>query len=187
MKKSKVTKLVYVTTPSETEAVDIGRTLVESHLVACANIINGMKSIYRWGGKIEEGIETPEFPDKGISITLSVFSGRPNPQWWITEKPELEKLITVIKSMKTVKDSLFNYNEWNRLGYASFWIDSREIEEIPKSIHIWRDMAYILWNEKETPSYAKGATELYDMLVKQAEEKGYKEYFLNYHEQNKNK
>ena len=48
-------------------------------------------------------------------------------------------------------------------------------------------MAYILWNEKETPSYAKGATELYNMLVKQAEEKGYKEYFLNYHEQNKNK
>lgn len=58
MNNTKATKLVYVTTPSETEAVDIGRALVEQHLVACANIINGMKSIYRWGGKIEEGIET---------------------------------------------------------------------------------------------------------------------------------
>lgn len=136
--------------------------------------------------KIERNTKNEE-PVKGISIMFPIYSGRPNPQWWITEGPELERLLAVIKSMKTVKDSIFNYNEWNKPGYASFWIDSREIEGIPKSIHIWRDMAYILWNEKDTPSYAKGVTKLYDILVKQAEEKGYKEYFLNYHEQNKNK
>ncbi len=135
--------------------------------------------------KIESNI-MKEDPIKGISILLPVYSGRPNPQWWITEGPELEKLQKVIRLMKTIEDSIFDYDEWNRPGYASFWIDSREIENIPKSIHIWRDMAYIFLNEKDTPSYAKGVTKLYDMLVKQAEERGYKEYFLNYHEQNNN-
>ena len=128
-----------------------------------------------------------EEPVRGISITLPVYSGLPNPQWWITEGDEFEKITFLIKSMKTVNDSLFNYNEWNKPGYASFWIVSREIEDLPKSVHIWRDMAYIPQRDEMIPLYAKGVTELYDMLVKQAEKKGYKEYFLNYHEQNKNK
>lgn len=124
-----------------------------------------------------------EKPIRGISIMLPVYSGRPNPQWWISEGSEFEKLINLIKSMKTVKGSLFNYDEWNRPGYASFWIVSREIEDLPKSVHIWRDMAYVPQNDEKIPLYVKGVTELYDMLVKQAEERGYRKFFLNYHKQ----
>lgn len=46
-------RLIYVTCSSKEEAESIGRTLVEERLVACVNIIDSSKSIYRWKGKIE--------------------------------------------------------------------------------------------------------------------------------------
>jgi len=45
---------VYVTVPSLPEAHEIASAVVESRLAACANIIPGMKSVYRWKGRIEE-------------------------------------------------------------------------------------------------------------------------------------
>ncbi|MBI4411376.1 MAG: divalent-cation tolerance protein CutA [Deltaproteobacteria bacterium] len=50
--------VVYITCSNRTEADKIGRTLVEERLAACVNIIDGMNSIYRWEGKIEEAKET---------------------------------------------------------------------------------------------------------------------------------
>ena len=49
--------LVYVTTENIARARHIGRILVEDRLAACANIIDQVKSIYWWNGKIEEGEE----------------------------------------------------------------------------------------------------------------------------------
>ena len=50
-------RLVYITTKDREEAHKIGRSLVEDKLAACVNIIDGMESIYRWEGKIEEAKE----------------------------------------------------------------------------------------------------------------------------------
>ena len=50
--------LIYITTENKTEAERIGRTLVEEHLAACVNIIDGMTSIYRWEGKLMQDTET---------------------------------------------------------------------------------------------------------------------------------
>jgi periplasmic divalent cation tolerance protein len=50
--------LVYITTNDKTQAKTIGRTLVEERLAACANIIDGMESIYWWEGKICEDNES---------------------------------------------------------------------------------------------------------------------------------
>ncbi|MFC1584154.1 divalent-cation tolerance protein CutA [Fibrobacterota bacterium] len=47
-----------MTAGSQEEASRMARTLVEEKLAACVNIIPGMKSIYRWKGKLEEGAET---------------------------------------------------------------------------------------------------------------------------------
>ena len=45
--------MIYITTNSLAEAEIIGQNLVSVRLAACVNIINNMKSIYRWQGKIE--------------------------------------------------------------------------------------------------------------------------------------
>jgi periplasmic divalent cation tolerance protein len=49
--------LLYVTTGSKAEAEEIGALLVSEHLAACANILPGMTSVYRWEGKTETGAE----------------------------------------------------------------------------------------------------------------------------------
>lgn len=50
-------RYIYITTSNKEEAKKIGRDLVEQRLAACVNIIDGMESIYRWEGKIEESNE----------------------------------------------------------------------------------------------------------------------------------
>jgi periplasmic divalent cation tolerance protein len=49
---------VYITTSSPDEARLIGRALVDERLAACANIIPGMESVYRWKGQIQQDKET---------------------------------------------------------------------------------------------------------------------------------
>ena len=48
---------VYVTTGDGDEARRIGRQAVEEQLAACANILPGVTSIFRWQGKVEEAGE----------------------------------------------------------------------------------------------------------------------------------
>ncbi len=50
--------LVYMTAASRDEARKIGRALVEERLAACANVIDGMESVYWWQGKLTEDRET---------------------------------------------------------------------------------------------------------------------------------
>ena len=47
----------YVTAGSRDEAMAIGRALVEERLAACANLIEGMTSVYRWRDTIQEDRE----------------------------------------------------------------------------------------------------------------------------------
>ena len=49
--------LAYITTPDRQQALRIGRALVEARLAACVNVLDGMHSIYRWEGRIEEADE----------------------------------------------------------------------------------------------------------------------------------
>ncbi|MDE3048614.1 MAG: divalent-cation tolerance protein CutA [Nitrospirota bacterium] len=44
--------VVLVTAVNQEEAVRIGKEMVNAKLAACANIIPGVKSIYRWKGKV---------------------------------------------------------------------------------------------------------------------------------------
>jgi periplasmic divalent cation tolerance protein len=48
---------VYITTPNREDALAIGQALIEDRLAACVNVLDGMRSIYRWEGKIEHGQE----------------------------------------------------------------------------------------------------------------------------------
>lgn len=50
--------MAYMTAGSREEARAIGRALIEDRLAACVNIMDGMTSIYRWEGAVEESSET---------------------------------------------------------------------------------------------------------------------------------
>jgi len=50
--------VVLVTVGSAEEAASLARTLVEERLVACGNLVERIRSIYRWKGRIEDEGET---------------------------------------------------------------------------------------------------------------------------------
>ena len=50
--------LIYVTAPNREEALKLAKNLVESRLVACANILDGATSVYWWDGKLQQDSET---------------------------------------------------------------------------------------------------------------------------------
>jgi len=46
--------LVLTTLPSSDTAAQVARSVVGEKLAACANILPGLRSIYRWQGKIQD-------------------------------------------------------------------------------------------------------------------------------------
>ncbi len=50
--------VVLITASSQQEAEKIGRALVEDRLIACANIISGVHSIFFWEGKTQDEQES---------------------------------------------------------------------------------------------------------------------------------
>ncbi len=50
--------LVMITTGSEEEGARIAEALLEERLIACANLIGGIRSLYRWKGKVCDDRET---------------------------------------------------------------------------------------------------------------------------------
>jgi hypothetical protein len=125
------------------------------------------------------GTARKEQPPVSIRVTLSVYSGRPNPSWTVEPGPDLDRLVALLKDLKPTDAKLFDYDEWNRLGYASFWLSTRGLPEVPSEIHVWRDMAFVPSKEgKGTQTI--GASKLYEALVTQAEAKGQQEFFVNY-------
>lgn len=49
--------LVFSTVPDRATGLRIGRALVERRLVACANLVPGLTSVYRWDGEVHEDDE----------------------------------------------------------------------------------------------------------------------------------
>jgi periplasmic divalent cation tolerance protein len=48
------TRVVLSTVPNEQVGEKIARALLEEHLVACVNIVPGVRSLYRWQGAIQD-------------------------------------------------------------------------------------------------------------------------------------
>jgi periplasmic divalent cation tolerance protein len=49
--------LVYTTFPDVDTALSIGESLVRDGLIACINVLPGMRSVYAWKGAVEHGEE----------------------------------------------------------------------------------------------------------------------------------
>ncbi len=81
------------------------------------------ESSERKTGTVDRGVAATtrkEQPPVSIRVTLSVYSGRPNPSWTVEPGPDLDRLVAQIQSLKPTDAKLFDYDEWNRLGYASW-------------------------------------------------------------------
>ena len=48
---------VYCTCKNAEEAIEIGQKVVEAELAACANVLPGMRSIYKWKGELQQDEE----------------------------------------------------------------------------------------------------------------------------------
>lgn len=46
--------MVFTTFANETDAERVVRTLVEERLIACGNLVPGVRSLYRWEGKVAD-------------------------------------------------------------------------------------------------------------------------------------
>jgi periplasmic divalent cation tolerance protein len=60
--------IVLTTLPAGHDAEQLARTLVEERLVACANVLAPMQSIYRWQGRIEQ--------DEERQVVMKTVTGR---------------------------------------------------------------------------------------------------------------
>jgi periplasmic divalent cation tolerance protein len=50
-------RVAFITAPDEEAAIRIARALVEERLVACVNVVSGVRSVYRWEGAVQEDAE----------------------------------------------------------------------------------------------------------------------------------
>lgn len=48
---------IFMTAPDGAEAERMGRALVEERLAACANVVPGVVSVYRWEGRMQRDEE----------------------------------------------------------------------------------------------------------------------------------
>jgi periplasmic divalent cation tolerance protein len=49
--------VVLTTLPTREAAETIARALIEARLAACVQLVDGLRSIYRWQGRVEESTE----------------------------------------------------------------------------------------------------------------------------------
>ncbi|MCB8822693.1 divalent-cation tolerance protein CutA [Microvirga rosea] len=49
--------LVYTTFPDVDTALSVGEDLVRERMIACMNVLPGMRSVYAWKGSVERGAE----------------------------------------------------------------------------------------------------------------------------------
>ena len=50
--------VIFITAKNSREANKIATKLMEEKLIACANIVKGVSSIFRWQGKVDKANET---------------------------------------------------------------------------------------------------------------------------------
>lgn len=46
--------MLYITAEDRAEALKVGRALVEARLAACANVFDGVTSVFWWEGKVQD-------------------------------------------------------------------------------------------------------------------------------------
>lgn len=66
--------LVYTTFPDQASALNIGEALVRERLVACVNVLPGMKSVYAWKGTVERADEVVAILKSRVGLKEALFA-----------------------------------------------------------------------------------------------------------------
>ena len=74
-----VARIVLVTAPDAECASKLARGLVEARLVACVNLVEGVRSVYRWEGAVEEACEV-------LMVMKTVEVRVPEIERWIADE-----------------------------------------------------------------------------------------------------
>ena len=119
--------LVLTTLPSREAAQAIARTLVEERLAACVQLVDGLLSIYRWEGRIDESAECQlvaaaigRFNARGTPIR-GVMLERLGPNVW-HESPAA--------AMATLEELEETAKLWLMSGRTAEALDGDRIEEL---------------------------------------------------------
>ena len=72
-------RTVYVTAADEDQAEDLARALLERGLIACANLLPRMRSLYLWKGEVQD--------DREVAMLLK------------TRQDRLEELIVAVEQL----------------------------------------------------------------------------------------
>lgn len=66
-------KTIYITAPDRDTALGLARALVGERLVACANVLDGVVSVYRWEGRVCEDSEAVLIAKTRTELTQRVI------------------------------------------------------------------------------------------------------------------
>lgn len=104
-----------VTAPDEEVAQDLARRLVEARLVACANLVGGLRSLYRWQGEVVS--------DGEVLLLLK------------TRRESLEELARWVEREHPYETPEFLCLRTSEVGraYAAWWSDSCKMAQEPGS------------------------------------------------------
>ena len=86
-------RVVLLTAPDAATAETLARTLVEERLAACVNVVPGVRSVYRWQGRVEEAVElllvAKTRADRGAALAARVRELHPYALPEVLELPVL--------------------------------------------------------------------------------------------------
>jgi periplasmic divalent cation tolerance protein len=71
-------RLVWITAPDAQVALRLARGLVEERLAACAQVLPGMTSVYRWQGQVHEEAEV-------LLVAKTTAARLPELEAWLRE------------------------------------------------------------------------------------------------------
>jgi len=108
--------------------------------------------------------------DTRAEITLHIFSGRPDPEWSLSED-EIEELKTKLNNLPASKSQ----EDLSGLGYRGISITSRgKASELPERIFVFKGSLSVTNKGKTTVK--KDVNDIEGWILNKAREQGYEEF-----------
>lgn len=121
---------------------------------------------------LEEEKNSSTDQNRGLKVTLNIFSGRPNPSYYLENQDLMETIISLFNEVEK-NPITFNTNSVfpTRLGYAGFMIENPgNVSGFPPFVGVYKGNIEVKNGQKRFLKDINGALE--EFLLNQAQEKG---------------